>query len=64
VSAPTPAPAEEKKSELDQLLESEPEAAEVKPEPLEEPSMSAENATEIAPLSEEKAESESVLKDE
>ncbi|HQI54042.1 MAG TPA: 30S ribosomal protein S3 [Methanothrix soehngenii] len=64
VPAPTPAPAEEKKSELDQLLESEPEAAEVKPEPLEEPSMSAENATEIAPLSEEKAESESVLKDE
>jgi len=64
VSAPTPAPAEEKKSELDQLLESEPEAAEVKPEPLEEPSMSAENATEIALLSEEKAESESVLKDE
>jgi small subunit ribosomal protein S3 len=64
VPAPTPAPAEEKKSELDQLLESEPEAAEVKPEPLEEPSMPAENATEIAPLSEEKAISEPVLKDE
>ena len=64
VPAPTPAPAEEKKSELDQLLESEPETAEVKPEPLEEPSMPAENATEIAPLSEEKAISEPVLKDE
>jgi len=33
--APAPAPVEEKKSELDQLLEPEPEAANVMPEPLE-----------------------------
>ena len=50
--AATSAPVEEKKSDLDQLLESEPNAAEVKPAPLDE------GVAEDAPLAEEKADSE------
>lgn len=70
--APAPAPAptsapveEEKKSDLDQLLESEPQAAEVKPEPLEEASVSVdESVSESLPLSNEGEDSEAVPKDE
>lgn len=62
--APTSEPVEEeKKSDLDQLLESEPQAAEVKPEPLEEASVD-ESASESAPLSNEGEDSEAVPKDE
>ncbi|MGB4653235.1 MAG: 30S ribosomal protein S3 [Methanothrix sp.] len=50
--APAPAPVEEKKSELDQLLEPEPEAANVMPEPLEEQPL-PQDAAEEAPLIEE-----------
>ena len=62
--APTSVPVEEeKKSDLDQLLESEPQAAEVKSEPLEEASVD-ESASESAPLSNEGEDSEAVPKDE
>jgi small subunit ribosomal protein S3 len=59
-SAPAPAvaPIEEKKSDLDQLLESEPNAAEVKPSPLDE------GVAEDAPLAEEKADCEPCAKEE
>jgi small subunit ribosomal protein S3 len=71
---PVAAPAPEKKSDLDQLLESEPAAA---PAPLDEPSVKADEAVaeeapsvadevaaDDAPLPEEKADSEPVAKEE
>lgn len=54
----TAAPVEEKKSDLDQLLESEPNAAEVKPAPLDE------GVAKDAPLAEEKADSKPRAKEE
>jgi len=60
VAAPAPAP--EKKSDLDQLLESEPVAA---PVPLDEPSVKVdEGVAEDAPLPEEKVDSEPCAKEE
>ncbi|MDD4651936.1 MAG: 30S ribosomal protein S3 [Methanothrix sp.] len=60
--APVAAPAPEKKSDLDQLLESEPVAA---PSPLDEPSGKvSEGVAEDAPLPEEKADSEPCAKEE
>jgi small subunit ribosomal protein S3 len=60
--APVATPAPEKKSDLDQLLESEPVAA---PSPLDEPSVkSSEGVAEDAPLPEEKANSEPCAKEE
>ncbi len=60
--APVAAPAPEKKSDLDQLLESEPVAA---PSPLDEPSAKvSEGVAEDAPLPEEKADSEPCAKEE
>jgi len=56
---PAPAPAPEKKSDLDQLLESEPSSA---PAPLDE--VKVEGVAEDAPLSEEKADSEPCAKEE
>jgi len=67
--APAPAaavpPAVEKKSDLDQLLESEPNVAEVKPTPLDEaPVTRDEGVAEDAPLPEEKADCEPCAKEE
>ncbi len=63
--APAAAPAVEKKSDLDQLLESEPGMAEVKPAPLDEaPVAKDEGVAEDAPLPEEKADSEPCAKEE
>ena len=59
-SVPVATPALDKKSDLDQLLESEPVAA---PAPLDEPAR-AEGVTEDAPLLEEKADSELSAKEE
>ena len=60
--APVAAPAPEKKSDLDQLLESEPVAA---PSPLDEPiAKVSEGVAEDAPLPEEKADSEPCAKEE
>ena len=60
--APAAAPAPEKKSDLDQLLESEPVAA---PSPLDEPvAKASEGVAEDAPLPEEKADSEPCAKEE
>lgn len=56
---PAPAPAPEKKSDLDQLLESEPSSV---PAPLDE--VKVEGVAEDAPLSEEKADSEPCAKEE
>ncbi|MGB4086368.1 30S ribosomal protein S3 [Methanothrix sp.] len=50
--APAPAPVEEKKSELDQLLEPEPEAANVMPEPLEEQPLPQDTAEETSLIEE------------
>lgn len=62
VPTPAAAPAPEKKSDLDQLLESEPVAA---PSPLDEPSAKvSEGVAEDAPLPEEKADSEPCAKEE
>lgn len=59
---PVAVPAPEKKSDLDQLLESEPASA---PSPLDEPSVKAdEGIAEDAPLPEEKADSEPCAKEE
>jgi small subunit ribosomal protein S3 len=59
---PVATPAPEKKSDLDQLLESEPVAS---PSPLDEPSAkSSEGVAEDAPLPEEKANSEPCAKEE
>ncbi len=71
-AAPAPAPAAaaappavEKKSDLDQLLESEPNVAEVKPAPLDEaPVARDEGVAEDAPLPEEKADCEPCAKEE
>ena len=58
-----PAPVVEKKSDLDQLLESEPNVAEVKPAPLDEaPVAKDEGVAEDAPLPEEKADCEPCAK--
>jgi small subunit ribosomal protein S3 len=63
--APAAAPVVEKKSDLDQLLESEPGQAEVKPAPLDEaPVARDEGVAEDAPLPEEKADSEPCAKEE
>jgi small subunit ribosomal protein S3 len=67
--APKPAPeqaaetAPEKKSDLDQLLESEP-SSEPAPVPMDEPVAAAEGAIEEAPLPEEKADAEPGAKEE
>ncbi len=61
--APAPAPVEEKKSELDQLLEPEPEAANVMPEPLEEQPLPQDTAEE-ASLIEEGDDSAPATRDE
>ena len=67
--APKPVPeqaaetAPEKKSDLDQLLESEP-SSEPAPVPMDEPVAAAEGATEEAPLPEEKADAEPGAKEE
>lgn len=62
--AAVPAPAPEKKSDLDQLLESEPAAA-AAPSPLDEPGAKvSEGVAEDAPLPEEKADSEPCAKEE
>ena len=67
--APKPAPeqaeqpAPEKKSDLDQLLESEP-SSEPSPVPMDEPVAAAEGAIEEAPLPEEKADAEPGAKEE
>jgi small subunit ribosomal protein S3 len=70
-AAPAPAPAAaapaavEKKSDLDQLLESEPNVAEVKPTPLSEaPVARDEGVAEDAPLPEEMADCEPCAKEE
>jgi small subunit ribosomal protein S3 len=62
-AAAAPAPAVEKKSDLDQLLESEPNVAEVKPAPLDEaPVAKDEGVAEDAPLPEEMADCEPCAK--
>ena len=61
--APAPAPVEEKKSELDQLLEPEPEAANAMPEPLEEQPLPQDTA-EGASLIEEGDDSAPATRDE
>ncbi|VVB70123.1 30S ribosomal protein S3 [uncultured archaeon] len=64
VAAPQAAPAAEKKSDLDQLLESGPSSAEASPSPLEDNPARSEGVAEDAPLAEDKSDAEPCAKEE